>query len=294
MLEVRDEMSELQRRRELADFLKTRRYRIQPEEVGLKRLGRRRTPGLRREEVAILAGVSPEWYAWLEQARDIQASQETLERIGAALKLEKSETAHLLRLAGYQPNSKQPQRVELISSQLQRVLDQLDFTPAYIMGRRWDFLAWNDAATLIFGDFSKLSDLERNCLWQTFMGRLMRPTMVDWENHAKSTLATFRSTRTQYLGDPWFEELVNALKEACPEFRSWWTQHDVQDWNDGVKQFEHPTYGRLSFEHTSFQMADRNHSELKLVTYVPLPGTDTRAKLEAARHTLKQDQSLLG
>jgi transcriptional regulator with XRE-family HTH domain len=284
-------MLTLQQRRELADFLKTRRYRIQPEEVGLTRLGRRRTPGLRREEVAILAGVSPEWYTWLEQSRDIQASQETIERIGAALKLEPSETMHLLRLAGYQSISKQPQELEVISPQLQRVLEHLDFTPAYVLGRRWDILAWNDAATtLIFGDLLTLSVLERNCLWQTFMGRLMRPMMVDWENQAKSMLASFRATRAQYLGDPWVEELVNALQEACPEFREWWSQYDVQDWNDGVKNFEHPGYGRLSFEYTAFQMADRHHSDLMLVIYMPVPDTDTRSKLEVAKLSLHFDQ----
>jgi len=283
-------MLDLQQRRELADFLKTRRYRIQPEEVGLPRSGRRRTPGLRREEVAILAGVSAEWYTWLEQGRDIQASQETLERIGAALKLEPSETTYLLRLAGYQLTPKHPQETEAVSPQLQRVLEQLNFTPAYVLGRRWDILAWNDAATLLFGDLLTQFDLDRNCLWQTFMGRLMRPMMIDWENQAKSMLASFRATRTQYLGDPWVEELVNALKKACLEFREWWNQYEVHDWNDGVKIFEHPAYGRLSFEYTAFQLVDRHHSDLMLITYVPLPDTGTRSKLEVAKRTLNSNK----
>lgn len=123
-------MVALQKRRELANFLRIRRNRIQPEEVGLPRLGRRRTPGLKREEVAILAEVSLEWYTWLEQGRDIQASLETVEQIGAALKLEPSEMTYLLRLAGYEPTFKQPQKVEVVSPQLQRVLKQLNFTPA--------------------------------------------------------------------------------------------------------------------------------------------------------------------
>jgi transcriptional regulator with XRE-family HTH domain len=288
MLEVKNEMLDPQQRQELANFLKTRRYRIQPEEVGLIRSGRRRTPGLRREEVAIFAGVSTEWYTWLEQGRDIQASQETIERIGTALKLEPSEITHLLRLAGYQPLPEQPQETEAVSPQMQRVLAQLNFTPAYVLGRRWDILAWNDATTLLFGDLSTQSGLDRNCLWQTFMGRLMRPMMIDWENQAKSMMASFRATRAKYLGDSWVEELVNALKEACPEFREWWNQYEVRDWNDGVKIFEHPAYGRLSFEYTAFQLVDRHHWELMLITYVPLPDTDTQTKLEAAKRTLDE------
>lgn len=284
-------MVALQKRRELANFLRIRRNRIQPEEVGLPRLGRRRTPGLKREEVAILAGVSLEWYTWLEQGRDIQASLETLEQIGAALKLEPSEMTYLLRLAGYEPTFKQPQKVEVVSPQLQRVLKQLNFTPAYVLGRRWDILAWNNAATLIFGDdLLTMSDLERNCLWQTFMGHLMRPMMLDWENQAKKWLANFRAARAKYLGDPWVEELVNALKEACPEFREGWDQHEIQELSTGEISFEHPAYGRLSFECSGFHMADLKHSEVMLFTYVPLYSTDTPAKLEVAKRTMHPDK----
>lgn len=287
---LQGEMPELQQRQELADFLKTRRYRINPEEAAMSRTGRRRTPGLRREEVAILSGISPEWYTWLEQGRDIQASQETLQRIAATLRLEPSETAYLLRLAGYQPTKELTQVVAVVSPQLQRMLDQLEFTPAYILGRRWDIMAWNDAATLIFGDFSSLHGVERNCMWQTFMGS-MRSLMVDWEKHAKVEVDTFRGTRVQYSGDPWVEEFIAALKEASPEFRTWWSQHDVQDWNAGIKHFEHPRYGRLSFEHTAFQIADQNYSELRLMVYVPLLGTDTRTKLEEMKRTRLREKS---
>lgn len=284
-------MPELQQRRELANFLKTRRYRIQPEEVGLPRFGRRRTPGLKREEVAILAGVSLEWYTWLEQGRDIHPSQETLAQIGAALRLEPSEINYLLRLAGYQPPAKPRQGKDSVSPQLRRMLKQLDFTPAYVLGRRWDILAWNDAAILLYGDdLPMLPDLERNCLWQTFMGGLMRPMTLDWVEVARKILATFRLVRSEYLDDPWVEELVNALKEACPEFREWWELHEVEDWSIGPVTFEHPAYGRLSFEYTGFQVVDRNHPELILFTFFPNYETDTPAKLEAAKRTLYTDK----
>lgn len=264
---------------ELADFLKTRRYRVQPEEVGLPRSGRRRTPGLRREEVALLAKISPEWYIWLEQARDIRVSQATLQRIGEVLRLEPSEMTHLSSLAGYQLVQQTP-RTSVVSPQLQRVLDRLESTPAYILGQRWDILAWNESTKLVFGDFSKLEGMERNCLWQTFLGST-RPMMVDWEQHAKAEVDTFRATRSRYGNDPWIEEFVTALKETSPEFRAWWQQHDVQEWNSGIKHFEHPQHNRLSFEHTAFQIADQNYLDLKLITYVPLPGTDTLTKLKA-------------
>lgn len=179
-------MTDTNKRQDLADFLRNQRDRLQPETVGLKRFNRRRTPGLRREEVAMLAGISTEWYTWLEQARDINVSQETLERIASALRLEPSEIEYVLLLAGCQPSTITAKN-STISPQLQRILDRLECTPAYIMGRRWDILGWNEATEIVFGDFSKLEKIKRNCLWQTFLGS-MRETMVDWSQHAKAEL----------------------------------------------------------------------------------------------------------
>ena len=269
-------------RRELANFLKSRRDRLQPETVGLVTSSRRRTPGLRREEVAILAGISPEWYTWLEQARDIRPSQETLENISRALKLEPSETEYLLLLGGYQPSIAISAKTSVISPQLQRVLDRLECTPAYIIGRRWDILGWNTPATLVCGDPAELPELERNCLWQIFLGP-MRSTIVDWSEHAKAEIGKFRASQVRY-GDrycPWVENLIETLKEASPEFKQWWEQYEVSDWNSGIKHLKHPVYGLLSFEHNAFQIADRNYYDLKLITYVPLPDTDTLSNLKA-------------
>ena len=275
-------MNSNRQRKELANFLKSRRDRLGPEAVGFISSSRRRTPGLRREEVAMLAGISPEWYTWLEQARDIRPSQETLENISRALKLEPSETEYLLFLGGYQSSIAISAKTSVISPQLQRVLDRLECTPAYIIGRRWDILGWNTPATLVCGDPAKLSDLERNCLWQIFLGS-MRSIIVDWEQHAKAEIAKFRTSQVRY-GDrycPWIENLIETLREACPEFKQWWSEYEVSDWNGGIKHLKHPVYGLLSFEHNTFQIADRNYYDLKLITYVPLPDTDTLSNLKA-------------
>ena len=278
-------MPSRKQQKELANFLKSRRDRLQPEAVGLTKSSRRRTPGLRREEVAMLAQISPEWYTWLEQARDIRASQDTLERISRALKLEPGETEYVLLLGGYQPPKTISAKTSHISSQLQRVLDRLECTPAYIIGRRWDILGWNAPATLICGDPAELRDLERNCLWQLFLGS-MRSMIIDWEEHAQAEVAKFRASQAQYVdySCPWVENFVETLTEASPEFKQWWKQYEVRDWNSGIKHLKHPVYGLLSFEHNAFQIADRHYSDLKLITYVPLPDTDTLSKLKQRCH----------
>ena len=274
-------MPDTNQRKDLADFLKNQRDRLKPETVGLKSYNRRRAPGLRREEVAMLAGISTEWYTWLEQARDINVSQETLERIAEALRLEPSEKEYVLLLAGCQPSTITAKN-RTISPQIQRVLDRLEYTPAFIIGRRWDILGWNRSSQLIFGDYSKLNEKESNCLWQTFLGS-MGKMMEDWSQHAKAELETFRASQARYAhySCKWVEQLVESLKQASPEFEQWWQEHDVQDWDSGIKHFEHPEYGRLSFEHNAFQISDRSFNDLKLVTYVPLPNTDTITKIKA-------------
>ena len=273
-------MPDANQRQDLADFLRNQRDRLQPETVGLTSHNRRRTPGLRREEVAMLAGISTEWYTWLEQARDINVSQETLEKIADALRLEPSEREYVLLLAGCQPSTITAKN-STISPQLQRVLDRLECTPGFIIGRRWDILGWNESTKIVFGDYAQLQDRERNCLWQTFLGS-MRDMLLDWSQHAKAELDTFRASQARYdrYSCKWVEQFIETLKSKSPEFKSWWQEHDVKDWDSGIKHFEHPVHGRLSFEHNAFQISDRSFNDLKLVTYVPLPNTDTLNKLK--------------
>ena len=219
-----------ERRREIADFLKTRRMRRQPEELGLPRGRRRRTPGLRREEVATAAGVSAEWYTWLEQAREVRPSAQVLTRIGAALRLEPNEARHLLTLGGYAvpaSGSDAPRSVS-VSLRLQRLIDQMDYGPAWVFGERWDIVAWNRAASVIHGDLATLQGIERNALYQLFLGDRMRSILVDWEAHGRKCVAKLRATYASRVDDPWFNELVTLLRTRSEEFERWWNENDIE------------------------------------------------------------------
>jgi transcriptional regulator with XRE-family HTH domain len=269
------------RRDEIATFLKSRRTRRQPEEVGLPRGGRRRTPGLRREEVATLAQVSIEWYTWLEQARDINPSADALRRIASALKLEPGETQHLLNLAGYGVSgSAGSHRPVGVSPRLQRLIDQLEFCPAWVYGDRWDFLAWNRAASVIHGDLNAMAGIERNSLYQIFVGTRMRGMLVDWERHAKNCVAKIRAGYARNVDDPWFNELLELLRTRSPEFARWWNDHEVQLSQEGMKTYVHPEAGPLTFDFTVLDVTDEQFSAAKLVSYVPAAGTGTREKME--------------
>jgi transcriptional regulator with XRE-family HTH domain len=271
------------RRAEIAKFLRIRRTRRQPEEMGLPRGGRRRTPGLRRQEVAALAGVSTEWYTWLEQARDVHPSGETLRRIAMALRLEPGETQHLLTLAGYglpETGNGAP-RPTGVSPRLERLLEQLEYCPAWIYGERWDILAWNRAATVICGDLGAFQGVERNGLYLLFVHPRMRRILVDWEVHARHTVAKLRAGYARHVDDPWFNELVHLLRVRSPEFAAWWNDHDVLLGQDGVKCYDHPEAGRLTFDFTVLEVTDDQLASLRLVTYVPAPDTGTRERLEA-------------
>ena len=273
-----------ERRRAIADFLKARRMRRQPEELGLPRGRRRRTPGLRREEVAAAAGVSAEWYTWLEQAREVRPSAQVLTRIGAALRLEPNENRHLLTLGGYAvpaSGSDSPWSVS-VSLRLQRLIDQIEYGPAWVFGERWDIVAWNRAASVIHGDLTTLQGIERNGLYQIFLGERMRSILVDWEAHARRCVAKLRTTYASRVDDPWFNELVTLLRTRSEEFERWWTENDVAGaTQEGVKHYEHPEAGRLVFDYSVLEVLDERMSSLRLVAYVPAPGTGTREKMEA-------------
>lgn len=271
------------RRREIATFLRTRRSRRQPEEVGLPRAGRRRTPGLRRGEVAALAGVSTEWYTWLEQARDVTPSVQTLQSIAAALQLEPGETQHLLTLCGHAMNgdTNGGPRPASITQRLQRLLDRLDHCPAWVIGERWDILGWNQGATVIFGDLAAMEGIERNALYQSFLNPRMRRTLVDWELHARDCVAKIRAKHAHNVDDPWYNEVIELLRAQSPEFATWWNEHNVQLPSGGVKRYEHEEAGLLTFEYTMVEVAGEPLGPVQLVTYVPVAETDTEQKLRA-------------
>ncbi len=266
-----------QRLQELGDFLRTRRARLAPEDVGLPRGSRRRAPGLRRAEVAQLAGVSVDWYTWLEQGRPISVSTQVLESLVQALHLNTNEREHLFFLAHRQPPPAMVMEPEIVSPTLQRFLDHQGLSPAFVTGRRWDVVAWNEAARVLFGDFEQMPSHERNSIWRLFTSSAHRQLLVDWEGHARRLLAQFRATCGRYPGDHRLTELVHDLMLASPEFRAWWPDHEVLGAEEGRKTINHPQAGYLFFEHLTFQVTDT--PDLTVSVYTPLDEADTPAKI---------------
>jgi transcriptional regulator with XRE-family HTH domain len=259
-------------RAELSEFLKSRRARISPATVGLPNGRRRRTPGLRREEVADLAGVGLTWYTWLEQGRDIRVSPQVLAAIARALQLEPAERAHLFRLAGHAPPATEPATAS-ISPRLRRVLDAWDPFPAHVTGRRRDVLAWNRASEAING-WSRLPDDKRNLLWFVFMVPSTRRLLVDWEQEAALSVAAFRAEAGRDLSEPDYQELIADLLEGSSDFAAIWARQDVRGRREGLKRFQHPELGRFDLEYTSFQVAEQPSLRLSLYT----PADDGRSE----------------
>lgn len=268
-------MQESERRQALADFLRERRASLSPGDVGLPPGIRRRTPGLRREEVAQLANIGISWYVWLEQGRDVHPSVQVLESLAQVFRLTPNERRHLFLLAGQPlPPSALPLDEE-VTPALRQMLDDLNPAPAYALGRRWDYLAWNAAADALFNMSETSTRYARNLVWRLFTSPTMRQR-PQWEQIARGTLAEFRAASARYPGDTWFEELIEDLKQVSPEFCLWWPHHDVRSTLDGRKLIEHATLGRLEFEHTTLQVV--NNPDVRIVVYSPL--AETRAKLE--------------
>ncbi|HLH25128.1 MAG TPA: helix-turn-helix transcriptional regulator [Chloroflexota bacterium] len=254
-------------RAELGDFLKSRRARILPATVGLPNRSRRRTPGLRREEVADLAGVGVTWYTWLEQGRDIRVSPEVLSGIARALQLEPAERAHLFHLAGHEPPAPEP--AAAVSRRLQHVLDCWDPFPAHVTGRRRDVLAWNRASDAVNG-WSRLPADKRNILWFTFLVPSTRRLLLDWEHEAALSVAALRAEGGGNLGEPDYQALIGELLASSPDFARMWARQDVRGRQEGLKRFEHPELGRFDLEFTAFQVAEQ--PSLRLFLYTPADG----------------------
>jgi transcriptional regulator with XRE-family HTH domain len=265
------------RRAELADFLRNRREALRPEDVGLPGGGRRRTPGLRREEVAQLAGVGTTWYTWLEQGRDVRASASVLEAISSALDLTPAERAHLILLGRGEQASPVKSPKEKLHPTVQKLVENLGPNPACIIGRRYDFLAWNDAHSAVFGDPDEMPDGRRNLLWSIFVDPARRTLHADWDQGARRLVARFRAQAARHVGDPDFEDLISALREASPEFREWWELHEVASSGVGRKVLKHPTAGKLVFEHAVFRPEES--PDLRFILYSAVPVADTPAKL---------------
>ena len=277
------------RRQELSNFLRNRRGRIAPADVGLPATIRRRTPGLRREEVAQLAGVSATWYTWLEQKRPIGVSSGVLDNLARVLRLDPAERMQLFQLALRQPVLDSPIRSEMVSPLIRRLLDRSDQIPAFVLGRRWDVLAWNRAALGFYLDFEQVPANERNLLWLIFTDSTLRSSIVDWRSRGQDTLARFRADYGRHAGDAHFVQLVERLKSVSPEFAQWWPRHDILQMTEGRNAYDHPQVGRMIVEHTRFSVSD--NPELRLVVFLAAAASNSIAKMKKIVATFRKGAS---
>ena len=278
-------------RRDLAEFVRDRRARTKPEDVGLAAGPRRRTPGLRREEVAQRAGVGVTWYTWFEQGRDIKVSTYFLERICIALALAPDERTHLFALAQQRPPPLAAPAAAGVSDIIRAVLESLP-NPAYIKTQRWDVVAWNAAAEAMFG-FSRTPAHERNSLRFVFADQRYRDMMPDWESDVRRMLAKFRLDHGRAVGDASFAALVRELEEISPDFRRWWPLKDISGRSEGLKRFRLDDRSILEFEHGAF-IVEGAH-DLRMIVYTPASDEDRRrfADIVAAQSKQGSEQAAI-
>jgi transcriptional regulator with XRE-family HTH domain len=254
--------------RALGEFIRAHRERLSPLAVGLPPGPRRRTPGLRREEVAQLCGVSPTWYTWIEQGRQVSASADALARIAVALQLSRAERGYLFELAGERdPAEPAPAAADAPATLIASV--QLVNAPAYVLDRQWNALAWNaPAADLFVGwlDGAPGEARERNLLRFTFVEPAARALIVDWETRARRLAAEFRADSIRHLNDAPTRNLIDALMAESDAFARFWASQDVGEREGGAREFDHPRHGRVVYDQITFKPAHRE--DLKLVVLV--------------------------
>ncbi|MFE5813308.1 helix-turn-helix transcriptional regulator [Streptomyces sp. NPDC056479] len=251
-------------RRELGAFLRSRRERITPDQVGLPPTGRRRTPGLRREELALLAGISATWYTYLEQGRDIRASDQVLDALASTLRLDRYERGHLFELAGHASEA-ETEEPEPLTAEVAAVPLLLQPHPAYIIGGNYDVLSCNRAADELFPHLTAAVDRPANFVRWVFLEPAARAVLVDWELEARGLLARLRTLAGRHPGDPRYTRLIDELNAGSPEARAWWPLYDVQARHGGRKRLRRPGRGVTDFAYTAFHLAEQ--PEQTLVIY---------------------------
>ncbi|MEV0904587.1 helix-turn-helix transcriptional regulator [Streptomyces hokutonensis] len=255
------------RRRELSSFLRSRRERISPEQAGLPATGRRRTPGLRREEVAQLAGVGVTWYTWLEQGRDINVSEQVLAAIAGTLRLDPYERVHLYTLAGH-PEPPMDRDSRAVPGAMAVMMRQLEPIPAAVINARFDLLAYNRTYERMVGGLEHLPFEDRNQLLLVFTSPRWRTATVDWEDSAARLAGRFRAGMAAHAAEPGWKNLVTRLRRESPDFERLWDQHDVRAPENFTKRYLHPEVGLLTLDYTQLWFGER--SEIKLTTYTPV------------------------
>ena len=264
------------RRRELGTFLRSRRERVRPEDVGLRLTRRRRTPGLRREEVAQLAGVGVTWYTWLEQGRDINPSAQVLDAIARTLQFDRHERSHLFTLAGVATTAVADDCAKLCPT-VQPLIDQLEPFPACVLNARLDLIAFNQAYGSFFDHLEEIPIEDRNVLWLSFTDPRWRRVIVDWEETAGLMVAEYRAAMAEHLEEPAWKTLVARLEHASPEFGAFWERHDVQAVESRTKRARHPTLGVLSLDYTNLWLG--LPLGMRIVAFSPADDR-TRTRLE--------------
>jgi transcriptional regulator with XRE-family HTH domain len=261
----------------LGTFLRDRRTKLDPAALGFS-LTRRRTPGLRREEVALRANVSATWYTWLEQGRGGAPSADVLDRIGRALMLTQVEREHLFLLALGRPPEVRYRAADGVTPRLQRVLDSLEFSLGLVKTSTWDIVAWNRAAAKVFIDYASLAPEERNILRLLFCNRDVRAKMPNWESDVRFAVAAFRLETARAGASEAGKALVEELIRSSSEFAAMWLDNDVSTYGEGVKKLVHPIVGPLAFDYSAFAVDGR--PDLGLVIYTPATPADAeRVKL---------------
>jgi transcriptional regulator with XRE-family HTH domain len=268
---------------ELREFLRSRRGRITPEEAGLPpQPGTRRVPGLRREEVAQLAGVSVDYYVRLERGRKLHASETVLDALARALCLNETERGHLFALARPPRARRRPMPPQQVRPGLYRVLESLTDTPAMVLGRRLDVLASNQMARALFIDFEALPYRERNMARYMFLDEGARELYADWEPGARSTVAALRLYAGRWPDDPQLAELIGELSLRDADFRRWWAEHNVFRHIHGTKHMHHPIVGDLTLGYEALTVTDDPEQSLSLHTVEPGSPSEQAMRLLAS------------
>jgi transcriptional regulator with XRE-family HTH domain len=265
-----------ERRRLLGEFIRSRRERTTPDMVGMPPGLRRRTPGLRREEVALLSGIGITWYTWLEQGRPINVSGQVLQSVARVLQLDASERAHIFALAEL-ADPQQSNETAQVGAGVQLILDQLDPLPAVVVGPKWEILAGNRAHLGLLGDYHALPLESRNALWMCFTDPHWRTLVADWEEHARRMVAKLRTGMAEHVGEPGWATLLERLERNSPEFREMWERQEVAPIENCIKQFRHAQAGTLDVEVGHFWLSDQR--AVRMTVYTPLDDA-TRDRLE--------------
>ncbi|GIN84537.1 transcriptional regulator [Heyndrickxia sporothermodurans] len=273
-------MKQVTRLQEMSEFLKMKRAKIHPQMVGLPTGTRRRTPGLRREEVAQLAGVSITWYTWLEQGRDIKVSASVLDSVAKALQLNTDERKYLYALAMEEGINTDLtiEKETIVSPSLKKILHELTYCPTIITDRKCFIVGWNQAAANVFLDFEQVEEEQRNLIYLVFARKELRSLAVNWEHFVRGFLAIFRTYYGQYVGDSWYSSFIEKMENEFQEFENFWNKSEVDSAPEVLIEFRHAKAGKMLFNLTSLQVQGNN--DLRCSVYTPVDDTNTEKKLK--------------